>query len=113
MFYDNIYKICRDKGTSPTVILKELGYSTGNISKWKNGSIPNIEVALAIARKLGVSLDYLITLEKVPHDSALSESDQEWLNIIALIPEDKQEMCKDFLRTHIAVPEKFADQKKA
>lgn len=43
MFYDNIYKICRDKGTSPTVILKELGYSTGNVSKWKSGSVPNIE----------------------------------------------------------------------
>lgn len=113
MFYDNIYKICRDKGTSPTVILKELGYSTGNVSKWKGGSVPNIEMALAIARKLGVSLDYLITLEKSPLDSALSESDREWLNIIALIPEDKQEMCKDFLRTHMVVPEKFVDQKKA
>ena len=128
MFYDNIYKICRDKGTSPTVILKELGYSTGNVSKWKSGSVPNIEMALAIARKLGVSLDYLITLEnelretlwnslitleKSPLDSALSESDREWLNIIALIPEDKQEMCKDFLRTHMVVPEKFVDQKKA
>lgn len=90
-----------------------MDYSIGNVSKWKSGSVPNFEMALAIARKLGVSLDYLITLEKSPLDSALSESDLEWLNIIALIPEDKQEMCKDFLRTHMVVPEKFADQKKA
>lgn len=113
MFYDNIYKICNDKGTTPTTVLKELGYSTGNVSKWKKGSIPNIDLALAIARKLGVSLDYLITLEGPAHNSALSESEREWLEIIARIPEDKQEMCKDFLRTHMVVPEKFVDRKKA
>ena len=63
MFYDNIYKICNDKGTTPTTVLKELGFSSGNVSKWKNGSVPNIEMCLAIARKLNVSLDYLITLD--------------------------------------------------
>ena len=50
MFYDNIYKICRDKGTSPTVILKELGYSTGNVSKWKS-SILNGRVYSPVAVK--------------------------------------------------------------
>lgn len=113
MFYDNIYKICGDRGTTPTSVLKELGYSTGNVSKWKNGSVPNIDMALAISRKLGVSLDYLITLEGPTFDSALSESDQEWLEIIAHIPEDKQKMCKDFLRTHMVIPEKYSNQKKA
>lgn len=58
MFYDNIYKICNDKGTTPTTVLKELGFSSGNVSKWKNGSVPNVEMCLAIARKLNVSLDY-------------------------------------------------------
>lgn len=113
MFYDNVYKICRDLGTTPTTVLKELGYSTGNVSKWKKGSIPNIDMALAIAKKLGVSLDYLITLEVPASESTLSESDREWLNIISQIPKEKQEMCKDFLRTHMAVPEKYADRKKA
>ena len=42
MFYDNIYKICTEKGTTPTTVLKELGFSSGNVSKWKNGSVPNV-----------------------------------------------------------------------
>lgn len=113
MFYDNVYKICRDRGTTPTTVLKELGYSTGNVSKWKKGSVPNIDLALDISRKLGVSLDYLITLDGPTSDSALSESDREWLDIISRIPEEKQGMCKDFLRTHMAVPDKYADRKKA
>lgn len=113
MFYDNVCKICNDRGISPTVILRELGLSTGNISKWKQGSVPNINIALAVAQKLSVSLDYLVTLEVNNSSNTLSASDQEWLNIIARIPEDKQEMCKDFLRTHMTVPEKHADRKKA
>lgn len=112
MFYDNIYKVCRDLGTSPTAVLKELGFSTGNVSKWKKGSVPNIDLALAISRKLGVSLDYLITLEGAPGNT-LTDSEREWLSIISRIPEDKQQMCKDFLRTHMAVPDKYADIKKA
>lgn len=112
MFYDNIYKICNDKGTTPTTVLKELGFSSGNVSKWKNGSVPNVEMCLAIARKLNVSLDYLITLDGPSSNGALSDSDKEWLDIIAHIPEEKQKMCKDFLRTHMVVPEKYADRKR-
>ena len=96
MFYDNICKICKDKGTTPTTILKELGYSTGNVTQWKKGSVPNVELCVAIARHLGITLDYLVTL-----------------SIICRIPADKQEMCKDFLRTHMVIPEKYADEKKA
>lgn len=113
MFYDNICKICKDKGTTPTTILKELGYSTGNVTQWKKGSVPNVELCVAIARHLGITLDYLVTLSTSVQDNSLSESDQEWLDIICRIPAEKQEMCKDFLRTHMAVPEKYADEKKA
>lgn len=112
MFYDNIYKICNDKGTTPTTVLKELGFSTGNVSKWKKGSVPNIDMCVAIAQKLNVSLDYLVLLRSSSFESALSDSEQEWLDIIAHIPEDKQKMCKDFLRTHMVVPEKYKDRKR-
>lgn len=115
MFYDNIYKICHDKGTSPTAVVRELGYSSGNVSKWKQGSIPNVEMCLAIAQKLDVTLDYLVTL-KEPKPQGLSDSDKEWLDLIARIPEDKKAMCKAFLETHVAVqetPAKYADKKRA
>ncbi len=113
MFYDNVCKICDDMGVSPTTVLRELGFSTGNISKWKNGSVPNVDIALAFARHLGVSLDYLCTLEVGASDSALSPEDRELLDIFARIPEEKKEICKDFLRTHMVIPEKYADRKKA
>ncbi len=112
MFYDNIYAICAQKGTTPTTVLKELGYSSGNVSKWKNGSVPNVEMCLAISRKLGVSLDYLVTMENSAYSASNDPSMQEWLDIISHIPEDKQQTCKDFLRTHMVVPEKYAERKR-
>ena len=113
MFYDNIYKICNEKGTTPTTVLKELGFSSGNVSKWKKGSVPNVDIAYQIAKHLGVSMDYLVTGQKT-HDSALIVSglDPEWIDIITHIPDDKQKLCKDFLRTHMVIPEKYADRKR-
>ncbi len=119
-FYTTINYVCKSKGTTATTVLKEIGASTGNVSKWKNGSIPNIELALRIAEHLGVTLDYLVTGIQdrnplvISSDDAsnLSDSDLEWLAIIHQIPDDKQTMCKDFLRTHAVVPEKYLDYKK-
>ena len=118
-FYETVNRICREKGTTATTVLKAIGASTGNVSKWKNGSIPNIDLALRFARYLGITLDYLVTGEDVYSaplpvpESGLSSDDAEWLSIIRGIPAEKQEMCKDFLRTHAYVPEKYADKKKA
>lgn len=116
IFYETVNKICKDKGTTATTVLREIGASTGNVSKWKKGSIPNIDLALRFAQHLGVSLDYLVTgIESGATQLSVvgvSESEREWLSIIHAIPEDKQEMCKDFLRTHMAVPEKYADRKR-
>ncbi len=116
MFYDNIYKVCNEKGTTPTTVLKALGFSSGNVSKWKKGSVPNIDMAHQIAQYLGVSIDYLVTGEEA-HNSASNVSaypgiDPEWIDIISRIPEDHQEMCKDFLRTHMIIPERYADRKR-
>ena len=100
MFYDNMKKICSDKGVYPTQVMKDLGFSPGNISKWKNGSTPNIDLCVAIAHYLGVSLDYLIELKGTPY-SELSDSDRELIDVFSRIPESKRQICIDFLKTHM------------
>ena len=112
MFYDNFKAVCKEKGTNVTTVLKEIGRSTGCTGKWSRGSYPALDIVIEMAAHLGVSLDKLVfNRESLP--ASLSASDQEWLDIICRIPEDKQEMCKDFLRTHMVVPEKYVDEKKA
>lgn len=112
MFYDNLKAVCKEQGTTVTTVIKEIGRSTGCTGKWSKGSFPALDIVIDMAAYLGVSLDKLVfNREALP--ASVSESDREWLDIISRIPAEKQEMCKDFLRTHMVVPEKYADQKKA
>lgn len=112
MFYDIFKAVCKEKGTTVTTVLKDIGRSTGCTGKWNKGSYPSLDIVMDMATHLGVSLDKLV-YNREPLPENISASDQEWLNIISQIPEEKQEMCKDFLRTHAAVPEKYANEKKA
>ena len=86
------------------------------IPEWKSGISPRLDVVCKIASYLDVSIDYLVVgyAREEIHDSTLMVSglDPEWAEIISAIPEENQEMCKDFLRTHMAIPEKYADRKK-
>ena len=112
MFYDIFKAVCKEKGTTVTTVLKEIGRSTGCTGKWSRGSYPALDIVMDMATHLGVSLDKLVYNHE-PLPASISESAQEWLDIICRIPAEKQEMCKDFLRTHMVVPEKYADEKKA
>ena len=96
MFYDNFNDIFRSKGTTITGVLKAIGKSTGSTGTWREGKFPKLDTVMEMAEYLGVSLDELVYGET--HKNELSDSDREWLDIIAHIPEEKQKMCKDFLR---------------
>ncbi len=54
-----------------TPLIVECGGSKSNVTTWKNGASPNIDIVIAIAKKLNVSLDYLLTGE----DSSVKKLD--------------------------------------
>lgn len=112
MFYDNLRSVCSEQGTTVTTVLKELKMSTGSTGKWKDGSIPKIDTVMQLAEYLNVSLDRLVYGNQKELSVVSLPLDPEWAEIIAHIPEDRQQMCKDFLRTHMVIPEKYADRKK-
>lgn len=66
MFYDRLKKVCDEKNTNMTALSKQLKFSSGNISKWKNGGIPKSETLILIAKELSISTDYLLGLDNVP-----------------------------------------------
>lgn len=77
MFYDNLRKICKAKNTTPTAILKELGMSTGNTGKWKNGGVPSADVVYKIAKLLNVSVEFLLAgEEKHANNECIDPEDQ-------------------------------------
>lgn len=60
MFFNILQSECTKKGIKLTPLLTELELSKGNISKWKNGTLPNGEILIKIADYLGCSVDYLL-----------------------------------------------------
>ena len=112
MFYDEIQRVCAEKGVKPTTILKECGLSSGNMSKWKGGTSPTVDVAAKLAQRLGVSLSYLCNPSDVV-EVQYPKKYREWIDVIDRIPEEKRAMCIAFLQTHMTVdaaPEKYIDK---
>ena len=62
MFWKRFYNLCLRSGKRPNPIGKEIGLSSGIISKWKNGGIPNGETLIKLANYFDVSADYLLGL---------------------------------------------------
>ena len=64
MFFTQFKALCDKMNTTPTAVIRELGYSTSKVTYWKNGSIPSLEIASKIAKYFNVSTDYLLTGEE-------------------------------------------------
>jgi len=84
-FKENFNRICREKGTYPTQIVKKLGLSTSKVSRWNEGSLPKEDVMILLARELGCSvMDFF--------------SDEDDLHERQPIPKDEDE--EDILRIY-------------
>ena len=59
MIYDNVKRLCVEKGTSVNKLEKELGFSNGSITKW-NESEPGIKKVKKVADYLGVPIEKLL-----------------------------------------------------
>ena len=63
MLYDNVKKICEEKGISFGKIEKDLQLSNGSICKW-NENEPGIRKVQKVADYLGVSIEELLAEEE-------------------------------------------------
>ncbi len=60
MFWERFYSLCLKRGKKPNPVGKEIGLSSGIISKWKAGGIPNGETLMKLSKYFDVSIDYLL-----------------------------------------------------
>ena len=60
MFYNNLVELCRRKSTAPSVVAKELGFSSSMPTAWKRGAIPKADTIQKIADYFGVTADELL-----------------------------------------------------
>lgn len=110
--YEQFRDACKSRGKTLTQVLHEIGRSDGSTGSWKKGQYPRLDIVMEIANHLDMSLDELV-FRDASRAKTLTENDREWLAIAERIPPEKQQICKDFLRTHMQEPEKYVDKKRA
>lgn len=88
MFYDNLKRVCDEKGVKITPIVAECGGAKGSISNWKNGASPNSDIIAKLSVRLNVSTDMLIFGEE--RKLALPSDEQELLESYQQLPEREQ-----------------------
>lgn len=58
MFYKQFIKICEINNVKPTPVIKALGYSSGNLKRWQNGSTVNSDILVKLSNYFNVPIDY-------------------------------------------------------
>lgn len=82
LFGENLNRICKAKGTTPTAVCKELGLSTSKVSAWNNGSIPKEEIMLMLAKRLECSvMDFFADKEDLAADIPADEDEADILRV--------------------------------
>lgn len=95
MFYDTFIRLCDEKGIKPTNLIEELGFSSGNMSRWKNGLEPGRKSLLKIAEYFNVSTDYL--LGKETETVTLSPKQQKVLDLYNSLSPEQQASFEQLL----------------
>ena len=65
MFYDTLKEVCVKKHTSPSAVCLALGISKSNVTNWKAGKSPKLDVVIKIAEHLSVNPARLIPKKEV------------------------------------------------
>ena len=63
MFYETLKAVCEKKRTSPSKVCVDLKMSKSNVTEWKNGKYPRLDVLIKIANHLGINPAKLIPKE--------------------------------------------------
>lgn len=58
MFYNQFIKICKERNIKPSPVLKEIGLSSGNLTRWETGSNVNYETLEKVSAYFNVPVDY-------------------------------------------------------
>lgn len=70
--YDNVVKLCKEKGIAQTALERELGFARGSIGKMKTSQMTHARLQ-KIADYFGVSIDFILTGQVKEHESTTGQ----------------------------------------
>ena len=108
-FYERLHFLCKERNTTVSHMLNELGLSTGSTGAWKKGQLPKGDALAMIADYLNTSIDYIIYGE---YRSDLSDDEKKLVGLYRQTPERaKYKVLCDFEKIVDEEIDKFAKEK--
>lgn len=110
MFWDKYVALCNKVKKSPNAVAKEIGISSGAVSGWKSGGIPQAAKLLKIADYFGVPVSYFseapaekkeTTAEKETA-SALNDKVEAIMKVYDMLTPENKERFSDSLSEILA-----------
>lgn len=86
MFYDRLQALCKQRDLSVSAALTILGVSSGNMTHWQNGRLPNGDTLRKMARFFDVPIDTLVGSEQ----ESLAVQQEKLLLLFESVPEEKR-----------------------
>lgn len=89
-FIERLERLMEDKGLQQKDLAEKAGISSNGISTWKTtGTLPRADVAVKIARILGVTVEYLVTgcIPNIDETHTLAYT-------VAMLPEKKRRIVQ-------------------
>ena len=89
-FAENLKRICTEKGTTPTALLRKMGVATSKVAMWNSGSLPKQEMMVRLAKELNCSvMDFFADEEDLlpsePTGIILDEDEKELVRIFRIL----------------------------
>ena len=104
-FWKALKALCKERGTTPSAVARELGFSSGSPTVWKRGATPSMFTVGKLAEFFGVDMGvfYGATPETKKAPSDISEGDLDGIVRFALfgdaeISDDDYESVKLFAK---------------
>lgn len=63
MFYERLKTLCEGRNMKISTLLNELSMSPGNLTRWKNGTVPDGNTLKKLAQYFDVTTDYLLGID--------------------------------------------------
>jgi len=94
MFYEQLEHLCTVNSEKITPLVQKLGYSRGNVAKWKAGVTPNGDIIKTFAKYFGVSTDYLLEMNNLENTKKLNDDQNKVLNYYGQLNDEDQDYIK-------------------
>lgn len=86
-FRGNLNRICKEKGTNLTNMMRELGISTSKVTAINKGSLPSEKMLLSFAKHLECSVrDFFADEENLHEIKPVNEDEEDLLRIYRGLP---------------------------